>query len=173
MKKILLLFFFIFSLNAFAYDPLPTAQNVDVARYIGKWYTITSLPQFFTRTCVGQTAEYGILNEKQISVHNVCIKESGKTSDINGVGTIKDAPNNARLSIKFDKFWLKLLGIKGEYVIIKLSEGYDSVLVGSTNRKSLWVLSRTPSIDPAVLEDYKAQARDLGFKVQKLEDSKY
>ena len=173
MKKIFLLLSLVFSISAFAKNPLPTAQNVDVGRYIGKWYTITSLPQFFTRTCVGQTAEYGILNEKQISVHNVCYKENGKTTDISGVGTITDAPNNARLSIKFDKFFLKLLGIKGEYVIIKLSEGYDTVLVGSTNRKSLWVLSRTPSIDPVVLEEYKALAKDLGFKVQKLQDSKY
>ena len=93
------------SFNLFAFEALPTAQNVDVARYIGKWYTITSLPQFFTRSCVGQTAEYGILNEKQISVHNVCIKDNGKTTDIHGVGTVKDAPNNARLSIMFDQYF--------------------------------------------------------------------
>ena len=173
MKNVLLMLSLVFSISAMANEKLPTAQNVDVARYIGKWYTITSMPQFFTRKCVGQTAEYDILNEKQISVHNVCIKENGKTTDISGVGTITDAPNNARLSIKFDKFFLKLFGIKGEYVIIKLSEGYDTVLVGSTNRKSLWVLSRTPAIDPAVLADYKGLAKKLGFQVEKLEDSKY
>lgn len=173
MKKVLLLLSFVLSANLLANDKLPTAENVDVGRYIGKWYTIASMPQFFTRSCVGQTAEYGILSDKEISVHNVCIKANGKTSDISGVGTIQDAPNNARLSIMFDKFWLKLFKVKGEYVIIKLSEGYDTVLVGSTDRKSLWILSRTPSIDSAIVADYKAFAKSLGFQVQKLEDSKY
>jgi apolipoprotein D and lipocalin family protein len=174
MKKLLILISLFFSFNSFAkFDPLPTAQDVDVARYIGKWYTITSLPQFFTRKCVGQIAEYGILSETEISVLNTCIKQNRKISSIYGVGTIQDAPNNARLSIKFENFWLNLFHIKGEYVIIKLSDGYDNVMVGSTNRKSLWVLSRTPSIDPQVLIDYKMLAKDLGFAVDKLEDSKY
>ncbi|MBC7429970.1 MAG: lipocalin family protein [Bacteriovorax sp.] len=174
MKNFLILLCLIFSFNVFAkQDPLPTAQNVDVARYIGKWYTITSLPQFFTRKCEGQTAEYGILSEMEISVQNTCIKSNGKTDVIYGAGTITDTPNNARLSIQFENFWLNLFKIKGEYVIIKLSEGYDSVLVGSTNRKSLWILSRTPSIDPEVLNDYKRLAKKIGFPVDKLEDSKY
>lgn len=174
MKKIFLLIGLIFSFNSFAdLGPLVTAKNVDIARYIGKWYTITSLPQTFTKSCVGQTAEYGLLNEKQITVQNICIKENGKMTGIEGVATVTDTINNARLSIMFNKFWFKLFNIKGEYVIIKLSEGYDSVLVGSTDRKSLWVLSRTPSIDPEVLADYKKVAKGMGFNIQKLQDSKY
>lgn len=174
MKNFLILLCIVYSMNVFAnQNPLPTAQNVDVGRYIGKWYAITSLPQFFTLSCVAQTAEYGILSETEISVQNTCIKKNGKTSAIYGAGTITDAPNNARLSIQFENFWLNLFKIKGEYVIIKLSDGYDSVMVGSTNRKSLWILSRTPSIDPATLNEYKSLAKDIGFPVDKLVDSKY
>ena len=174
MKNLVVCLGLLLSINAFAKQPeLPTASDVDVARYIGKWYTITSLPQFFTRNCVGQTAEYGIINEKTISVHNVCIKENGKTKDIRGAGTIVDAPNNARLVIKFDSFWTNLFRVKGEYVIIKLSEGYDSVMVGSTNRKSLWIMSRTPSIDPDTLLAYKKTAQELGFSVEQLQNAKY
>lgn len=174
MKKLVLCLGILFSITAFAKQPaLPTASDVDVARYIGKWYTIASLPQFFTRSCVGQTAEYGILNEQSISVHNVCYKENGKTKDIKGKGTIVDAPNNARLEVRFDSFWTNLFRVKGEYVIIKLSEGYDSVMVGSTDRKSLWIMSRTPSIDPDALLDYKKTADDLGFSVEQLQNAKY
>jgi len=176
MKKLLMCTGLFFSICAFAVtksEPLPTASNVDVARYIGKWYTITSLPQFFTRNCEGQTAEYGILNEKTISVHNVCHKENGKTKDIHGKGVIQDAPNNARLIVTFDTFWTRLFRVKGEYVIIKLGEGYDHVMVGSTDRKSLWIMSRTPSIDPSALVEYKNLAHQLGFSVEQLKNSKY
>lgn len=176
MKKLVLFLSLVFSIIAFAKPTppaLPTASDVDVARYIGKWYTITSLPQFFTRNCEGQTAEYGIINDKTISVQNVCFKENGKTTDINGKAVVVDAPNNARLVVTFDSFWTRLFRVKGEYVIIKLSEGYDTVMVGSTDRKSLWIMSRTPSIDSETLAEYKMHAKELGFSTDKLQDSNY
>lgn len=174
MKKLILLLGMVLSVGIFAkHDPLPVESNVDVARFIGKWYTITSLPQFFTRRCAGQSAEYGIINEKTISVHNVCYKDDGKTKDIKGKGVIQDAPNNARLIITFDSFWTKLFRVKGDYNIIKLSEGYDTVMVGSSDRKSLWIMSRTPAIDPTILQDYKSQAKTLGFAIEKLKNSNY
>jgi apolipoprotein D and lipocalin family protein len=152
---------------------LPTPSNVDVARYIGKWYAITSLPQIFTCNCVAQSAEYGILGENTISVINTCYKKNGKTSDIKGKGVVKDTQTNARLEITFDNFFTKLFKVKGEYVIVKLSEGYDTVLIGSTNRKSLWIMSRTPSIQPEVLAEYVNYAKSLGFPVEKLVNSKF
>lgn len=179
MRVLVLISGLILSFNLFAIDvpakpsPLPTAKDVDVARYIGKWYVISSLPQFFTRNCEGQTAEYTVANEKTITVHNICYKENGKTKDIRGKGVIQDAPNNARLQVTFDTFWTRFFKIKGDYVIIKLGDGYDTVMVGSTNRKSLWIMSRTPTIDPSTLIEYKTQARDLSFPVTQLVNSKY
>lgn len=174
MKKLLVLLSLVFSISAFAKpEQLPVAQNVDVASFIGKWYTITSLPQFFTRNCEGQTAEYGIINEKTISVHNVCYKENGKTKDIHGKGVIQDPPNNARLIVTFDNFWTRLFRVKGDYNIIELGEGYDTVMVGSNDRKSLWIMSRTPAMDPTTLQDYKTRAKQLGFSTEQLQNSKY
>lgn len=153
--------------------PLPTAENVDVGRYIGKWYAVSALPQFFTRKCLSQTAEYSIINEKTISVLNTCYKKNGKITDIKGSAVVVDAKNNARLIVTFDNFFTRLFRVKGEYVIIKLDEGYDTVLVGSTDRKSMWILARTPSITPETFSEYKAYAKSLGFPVEKLVDSKY
>lgn len=173
MKKILLSLLMLLSLPSFSKDTLPTPSNVDIGRYIGKWYAVTSLPQFFTRKCLSQTAEYGIKDEHTISVLNTCYKANGKTSDIKGKAVVTDTKTNARLLVTFNNFFTRLFRVKGEYVIIKLSEGYDTVLVGSTNRKSLWILSRTPSIDPAVYDEYKNYAKNLGFDVSKLVDSKF
>lgn len=154
-------------------SPLPTAKNVDIAQYIGKWYSISALPQFFTRKCISQTAEYGILNEGTISVLNTCYKENGKTANIKGKAVVVDTQTNARLEVTFDSFFTKLFRVKGEYVIIKLSEGYDTVLIGSTDRKSLWLMARTPGIDPQVFDEYKKYASELGFPVSELVDSKF
>lgn len=173
--KNLLISLFVFTLTplASANTPLPTASHVDVSRYIGKWYAIESLPQFFTRKCIAQSAEYGIKTEKSITVHNVCYQKNGKISDIHGMAVIKDFNTNARLEVTFDSFWTRLFRVKGEYVIIKLSEGYDTVMVGSTDRKSLWIMSRTPSIDPEELKTFKMFAKQLNFNTDKLVRSEF
>ena len=177
MKNFLIFICLIFSASSFAltcnYEKLPTPSNVDIGRYIGKWYTVTSLPQFFSKNCISQTAEYGILSENSISVYNTCYKKNGKITDIKGQAVVTDSTTNARLQVTFNNFFTKLFRVKGEYVIIKLSEGYDTVLVGSTNRKSLWILARTPSIPPEVYKEYKDYAKSLGFPVEKMVDSTY
>lgn len=175
MKVFLMSLLFVLTANAHAasQSPLPTAKNVDIGRYIGKWYAVSALPQFFTRSCVSQTAEYEILSEKAISVLNTCFKANGKTTDIKGKAVVVDPKTNARLEVTFNNFFTTLFRVKGEYVIIKLSEGYDTVLVGSTDRKSLWILSRTPNIIPEVFKEYKSFAKGLGFPVEKMVDSKF
>ena len=154
-------------------EPLPTAKDVDIARYMGKWYTIAALPQFYTRNCIGQTADYEVLDEKTIQVKNTCLKENGKTKVISGKGSVVDAPNNARLQIRFNTFWTSLFRIKGEYVIIKLNDDYNTVMVGSTDRKALWIMSRMPTIDPTEFLEYKSYAHQLGFSVEQLKNAKY
>ncbi len=177
MKNFLMFICLIVSTSSFAIDckkeKLPTPDNVDIARYIGKWYTVTSLPQFFSKNCTSQTAEYEILSENSISVFNTCYKKNGKITDIKGQAVVKDPSTNARLEVTFNNFFTKLFRVKGEYVIIKLSEGYDTVLVGSTNRKSLWLLARTPSVSPEIYKEYKDYAKSLGFPVEKMVDSTY
>lgn len=176
MKKILMLVSLFFSMATFAITkpgPLPTASNVDVARYMGKWYTITSLPQFYTRNCQWQTADYEAIDDKTINIKNSCYKSSGKTKIVAGKGEIQDAPNNAHLQIRLNTFWTSLLRRKGEYVIIKLSDDYETVMVGSNDRKSLWIMSREPTIDPTAFIEYKKLAYNLGFSVEQLKNSKY
>lgn len=176
MKTLLTSLLLTVSVNLFAASnqpALPTATNVDIGRYIGKWYAVTSLPQVFTKSCIAQTAEYQILTENSVSVLNTCIKDNGKTTDIKGKAVVVDPKTNARLEVTFNNFFTVLFRVKGEYVIIKLSEGYDTVLVGSTDRKSLWILSRTPGIAPEVYSEYKLFAKNLGFPVEKLVDSRF
>jgi apolipoprotein D and lipocalin family protein len=151
---------------------LTTASYVDVNRYIGKWYAITSLPQFFTRNCKAQTAEYEIINEKTISVLNTCLKGKGTTT-ISGQAVVKNPKTNAELIVTFNNFFTRLFRVKGDYTIIKLDENYEHVLVGSKDRRSLWVLSRRPEMDEETLNEYVEFARKEGFPVNRLERSEF
>jgi apolipoprotein D and lipocalin family protein len=151
---------------------LTTASNVEIERYIGKWYAITSLPQFFTRNCRAQTADYEILTEKSISVVNTCLKGKGETT-ITGKAVVKNPKTNAELEVTFNNFFTRLFRVKGDYTIIKLDPNYEYVLIGSKDLKSLWIMSRRPEMSQDILEEYKAFAKKEGFDISRLVDSKF
>lgn len=175
MKKLILALFVIFSSCAQAdiHGKLPTADHVEVDKYIGKWYAIKAMPQFFTRKCIGQTADYGIINSTKISVLNTCLKAKGKIQTIQGQAVVKNLDTNAELEVTFNNFFTRLFRVKGEYTIIKLADDYSSVMVGESSRKSLWIMSRKPTLESEVLEEYIQLADELGFPTDKLIDSKF
>jgi apolipoprotein D and lipocalin family protein len=49
------------------------------------------------------------------------------------------------------------------YWILALDPDYQWALVGEPSRRYAWILSRTPSLDAAVLEETLARAAALGF----------
>lgn len=172
MKLLFLLF--IISCSSFAGGgrPLPTAEHVDLERYLGRWYAVTSLPQFFTRTCRAQIADYAPINPQTVSVVNTCVKSSG-SSKIRGEAVVKNAQTNAELVVTFDSFFTRLFRVKGDYTIIKLDPSYRYVLVGSKNRKSLWLLAREKTVPEEVLNEYLGLAKELGFPVEDLTFSRW
>ena len=174
MKNLLALVFS-FSLVACAFakgSQLPTASNVEVEKYIGKWYAISSLPQFFTRNCLAQTADYAIINSQTISVLNTCLKAKGKNT-IKGQAVVTNAATNAELEVTFNSFFTRLFRVKGDYNIVKLDANYRYVMVGSNNRKSLWIMSRDTTMPAEVYAEYVKLAKELGFNTEKLELSKF
>jgi apolipoprotein D and lipocalin family protein len=172
MKKMITLLFLTLSLSAFA-QSITTASNVEVSRYVGKWYAHYSLPQFFTRKCSGQTAEYEIIDAKTISVFNTCLKSKG-IKTINGQAVITNPATNAELMVSFNNFFTRLFRVKGDYNIMKLDPNYEYVLVGSRNRKSLWLMSRSPvEIPENVLNEYLDLANKDGFDTSKLVKSRF
>src|SRR5262249_7576752 len=52
-------------------EPLPVAENVDLARFQGKWYEIAKLPRPTQANCTGTTAFY-TFREGGLDVQNEC-----------------------------------------------------------------------------------------------------
>ena len=83
--------------------PLETVKNVDLKRYVGKWYEIASYPQRFQKGCTCTTAEYTATEEGYIIVDNACNKDSvnGEKSGIKGKAFIVENSGNAKLEVQF------------------------------------------------------------------------
>lgn len=168
-KNHLFLFFHItcFSMLTFfsnAQD-LQTVQYVDLQKYVGKWYEISSFPQRFQKGCHCTTAEYSLSDKGYVVVENKCNKGSvnGKLSSIKGKAFVEPHSGNAKLKVQF--FW----PFKGKYWIIDLDKDYRYAVVGHPNRKYLWILSRTPQLDPAIYQEILSRVKSKGFDVSNLQ----
>jgi apolipoprotein D and lipocalin family protein len=149
--------------------PLETVPHVDLNRYVGKWYEIASFPQWFQKGCVASTATYTLREDGDINVLNECRKGTldGDFKKAKGKAWVVDRRSNARLKVRF--FW----PFSGDYWIIDLADNYQFAVVGHPNRNYLWILSRTPQMDPAVyngiLERLKKQQYDVSRLIKTLQ----
>lgn len=151
-------------------EPLPTATSVDLARYAGTWYEIARLPMWFQRHCVDSKAIYTSRPDGAVGVHNECVTDSGGLDQIEGVATVVDPKTNARLTVVFDNFFARLFGSsrEGNYWILDLDPDYRTSVVGTPDRRFLWILSRTPQLEDATYRRLVERARQLGFSVSNL-----
>jgi apolipoprotein D and lipocalin family protein len=72
--------------------------------------------------------------------------------------------------VRFDGFFFKLFSwlIKANYWVIDLDSDYRYAVVGTPDRKYLWVLSREPEMDEVLYGELIEKARIQGFAVDKI-----
>ncbi len=143
--------------------PLPTVEQVDLKRYLGKWYEIASIPQFFQRQCVSDAmAEYA-MDGADIAVTNSCMTESGERSVAQGRARVVDEISRAKLEVTFVKLfgWLYFLG--GDYWVIDLAPDYRYAVVGHPDRTYAWILARQTALSKTDLIAIESRLRENGY----------
>jgi len=143
------------------YGTLEVVPYVDLKKYLGKWYEIAHLPFRFEEGCSDITATYSLREDGSISVLNEC-KKNGKVKRAKGKAKVVDKNTGAKLKVTF--FW----PFYGDYWIINLGNDYDYAVVGTPNRKYLWLLSRTPQMDDKLFSQLTELAKSKGFDVTNL-----
>jgi len=156
---------------------LQVVDQVDLSRYLGKWYEIAHIPVFFQKGCAGgTTATYTLVKEGTVGVVNQCCTSDGQKKEARGRAWVVDKKTNAKLKVSFVSF-LGFYLFAGDYWIIDLGPNYEYAVVGHPSRSIGWILSRTPSLPPDVLkgiaERLQAQGYDfLQFKMTDQSDYK-
>jgi apolipoprotein D and lipocalin family protein len=140
---------------------LKTAENVDLNKYLGTWYSLYEFPAWFQEGCTCTKAEYALNADGSVRVTNSCIKGE-ELSSAEAVAVPIQAGDNSKLSVKFNRF------AKGKYYIISVDSGYRVALVGAPDRNYLWILSRDKTLDAQSLDALKLKAEEQGFDTKKL-----
>jgi apolipoprotein D and lipocalin family protein len=165
IKSIIMAIVMIFSTNMImAYEDLTTVSFVDLSRYMGRWYEIARLPQSFQKDCTAVTADYRLLENGRVEVINKCRKKTvdGREVTAKGKARVVDKVTNSKLEVSF--FW----PFWGDYWIFELGQNYEYAVVGSPDKESLWVLSRTSKMDEQLLKDLLDKKQRQGFDVTKM-----
>ncbi len=154
--------------NPAATRPTAVAQ-VDLSRYMGKWYEIARLPMFFQRNCASDvTATYTLKPTGKVEVNNQCMGKDGNMMQSIGEAT-KNGDNGSKLKVTFLPKGLRWLPFgKADYWVLALDDNYQHALVGTPNQKYLWLLSRTPTMSDSTYNQYMSIAKQQGYDVSKL-----
>jgi apolipoprotein D and lipocalin family protein len=143
------------------HNTLEVVPHVELKKYLGKWYEIAHLPTRFQKNCTDTTATYTLSEDGNISVLNECRRNS-KVKQAKGKAKVVDKNSGAKLKVTF--FW----PFYGDYWIIELGKDYDYAVVGTPNRKNLWILNRTPQIDDKLFSQLIESVKSKGFDVSNL-----
>ena len=153
----------VFSQHGNELPALQTVPHVDLNRYVGLWYEIGRYPNSFQKSCGDSTAMYTARPDGEIDVVNSCRDEKdGRLREARGRAWVVDKTSNARLKVSF--FW----PFRGDYWIIDLGREYEYAVVGTPNRRYLWILSRTPEIHPDILAKILQNVEKQGYVLDKL-----
>jgi len=149
---------------------LTTVAFVDLGRYAGTWYEIARLPMWFQRHCVDSKAVYTVRSDGRVGVHNECVTDRGGLDTADGVATVVDTNTNARLMVVFDNWFARLVGSsrEGNYWILDLDPEYRTALVGTPDRRYLWILARVPRMDDDSYQQLVHRAQRFGYPVERL-----
>lgn len=138
-----------------------TVEDLDVKRYMGRWYEIARYDHRFERDLDHCEAFYTLEPTGKIGVRNSGINSrTGLLKITDGKAKLGKYPGQLRVSF--------FLFFYSDYNVLALGEDYDWALVGSKSPKYLWILSRTPSLPDATIEYILAIARERGYNTDNL-----
>ena len=138
-------------------------KDVDLSRYLGRWYEIALIPVWFQKDCAGgTTAEYTLVKDGVVNVVNRCCTKDGKVKEAKGRAWVVDKETPAKLKVSFFSlfgFWL----FAGPYWIIDLDLDYKYAVIGHPGRDLGWILSRSPKLPEGVLKGIAERLEANGY----------
>ncbi len=147
--------------------PVRSVDELDLDAYLGLWFEIGRLPLAFEEEGASDvTAEYSLRDDGTLTVDNRCLDAMGAPKQSLGVAE----PNEhhpGRLRVSFLPPALRWVPFThGDYWVLMVDPQYRYALVGTPDRKHLWLLAREPRMDMVAEEIYLSHAREQGFDLE-------
>lgn len=142
-----------------------SVEVVNLNKYMGRWYEISSYPQWFEKGLTDVSALYTPKNG-YVEVINSG-KKNGKYKQVKGRAKAIKGYCNSRLKVSF---WRPFYG---SYWIVDLSEDYSWSVVSNSKRTTLWILSREKTMDEKLYRSIVDRLSMNGYDISKLQPMKH
>lgn len=133
--------------------------NFELDNYLGKWYEIARLDHSFERGLTQVTAEYSLRRDGGVLVLNRGFSQANNEwQEAEGKAYFVNSDSEGYLKVSFfGPFY-------GSYVVFELDEkDYQYAFISGPNTDYLWLLARTPSVEPEVIEKFIDMSQERGF----------
>ncbi|MCZ4373684.1 lipocalin family protein [Vibrio diazotrophicus] len=138
--------------------------DFELQNYLGKWYEIARLDHSFEEGLSQVTAEYSLRDDGGVSVLNRGYSASDdEWKEAEGKAYFVNSESEGYLKVSFfGPFY-------GSYVIFALErDNYNYAFISGPNTDYLWLLARTPTVEPEVMTSFVQMAKERGFDTDKL-----
>jgi apolipoprotein D and lipocalin family protein len=144
--------------------PMPTVERVDLARFMGDWYVIASIPTFIERDAYNAVESYRLKADGTIATTFTFRAGAfdGEEKRYTPRGFVLEPSSNARWGMQF--VW----PIKADFRIVYLAPDYSQTVVAREKRDYVWIMARTPQIPEADYQRLVALAVSLGYDAARI-----
>lgn len=145
-----------------------TVDSVDLKKYAGTWYEIGRLPMYFQRNCASDvTATYTEKTDGSgIIVTNKCVEQDGSGIVADGLAKPVDS-TGSKLKVTFLPSWIRWLPVgRADYWVLARDADYKTALVGTPDKKYLWLLARSPNVSQETYGKYRQIAQQQGYNLK-------
>lgn len=143
-----------------------TVAEVDLNRYMKKWYVIAGRTTFFEKNAFNSTETYTWYKNKshiRITFHCRIGSFFGKEKTVKQKAWVVDRKTHAHWKVR-PHFW----PIYFHYLILAMDPNYEWVAVGTPNKKFLWIMCETPEMRVDTLQHVLDQLEAMGYPITQI-----
>lgn len=144
---------------------LEPVDDVDLPRFMGKWYVIANIPTFIEKGAHNAVEIYERNDDGTIAT-TFSFRDGafdGKQKTYTPVGFVRDDPSNAIWGMRF--VW----PFKADYRIIYLADDYSETVIGRNKRDYVWLMAREPGMAPARYDELLEFIGSVGYDTSKVQ----
>ena len=143
---------------------LTSAAEVDLDRFAGTWYEIARLPRSGAKDSGADSRITYARTDSGLRLLSLSRQADGSVRQITGRAKLRDDATQSRFKVSFSSPLLDAIPfVWSDYTIVDVADDYSTAIVGTENRKEVWLLAKRPVVDDATRQSFLNKARAQGF----------
>ena len=140
-------------------EPLTSQADIDLERYMGRWWVIANIPYFAENGKVATADVYALKPDGRIDNVFAYRKAFGQPErQMQAEARVYPGTGNNHWQVRF---WGGL--IRADLLILEVSPDYQWALIGNPDRSLAWVFSREQRMDDDQLRQLTERFRQFGY----------